>query len=360
MRFLPRPAVPLLTCLGLLTALFWTPPAAHAQAPSRDDILSGVVRIKTFINPDGNTLKNLGRDREGTGIVIDGDGLVLTIGYLMVEAYAAEVVAKDGHAIPANVVGYDHETGFGLLRAIMPLKVRPIELGKSADVKEGDPVVVASFGGAERALPAHVVALSPFAGSWEYLLDRAIYTAPPHPAWSGAALLNREGKLVGVGSLILGDAAGSGRPGNMFVPIDLLPPILADLIADGRVSGPGRPWLGMTTEEAHGRLMVSAVTAGGPAEKAGRAARRRRARRRRRRGEIARRFLSPGVGDGCGRRDRAARSDAGRRDAAGRGEVGQPAGISQAQEHVLRTGRRAIFLIVNPPASAAAAVPAAR
>lgn len=255
-----------LTCLGLITALAG---AAFAQVPSSDEILSGVVKVKTFINPDGNTLKNLGREREGAGIVIDGDGLVLTIGYLMVEAYAAQVVTKDGHAIPATVVGYDHETGFGLLRAIIPLKVRPIELGRSADVKEGDPVVAASFGGIERALPARVVARSPFAGSWEYLIDQAIYTAPPHPTWSGAALLNREGKLVGVGSLILGDAAGSGRPGNMFVPIDLLPPILGDLIADGRVSGPGRPWLGMTTEEAQGRLTVSAVTAGGPAEKAG-------------------------------------------------------------------------------------------
>ena len=222
--------------------------AAHAQpATTLDDLAAAVVRIKTYINPDGRTVQNLGREREGSGIVIDSDGLVLTIGYLMVEAHSAEVVTNDGRTVPADVVGYDHETGFGLLRATEPLKVRPMALGKSADLKEKDPVLVASFGGADMVAPAHVAARREFAGSWEYLLDDAIFTAPPHPAWSGAALISREGKLVGVGSLVVGDASGKGdgEPGNMFVPIDRLPPILADLIADGRASGPARPWLGV-------------------------------------------------------------------------------------------------------------------
>jgi S1-C subfamily serine protease len=230
-----------------------------------------VVQVKTHINPDGRTVEGLGRDREGSGILIDGDGLVLTIGYLMVEAYAAEVVANNGRTVPANVVGYDHESGFGLLRTIEPLKLKPMPLGKSSEIKEHDPVLVASFGGAAMVAPAYVVAKREFAGSWEYLLDEALFTAPPHPAWSGAALISREGKLVGVGSLIVGDAVGAGEkmPGNMFVPIDRLPPILADLIATGRRAGPARPWLGLNTEEAHGRLFVSRVTPGGPADKSG-------------------------------------------------------------------------------------------
>jgi S1-C subfamily serine protease len=144
-------------------------------------------------------------------------------------------------------------------------------LGKSADMKEGDPVLIASFGGPAMVSGAYVVGKREFAGSWEYLLEEAIFTAPPHPAWSGAALINREGKLVGVGSLIVGDAArGSDKaPGNMFVPIDRLSPILGDLISAGRTPGPGRPWLGVTTDELRGRLFVSRVTPGGPAEKAG-------------------------------------------------------------------------------------------
>jgi S1-C subfamily serine protease len=245
--------------------------AAQAPSPTLDEVLSGVVRIKTFINPDGRSVSNLGREREGSGIVIDSSGLILTIGYLMVEAHAAAVTTNDGRAIPADVVGYDHETGFGLLRAIAPLKVRPLALGKSEEVKEGDGVVIASFGGRSGGAAAVVVAKREFAGNWEYLVDNAIFTSPPHSAWSGAALITREGKLVGVGSLIVGDATGKGDgvPGNMFVPIDMLPPILGDLIADGRTSGAAKPWIGLNTDESRGRLVVTRVTPEGPAEKAG-------------------------------------------------------------------------------------------
>jgi S1-C subfamily serine protease len=245
--------------------------AVVAQTARVEELVSAVVRVKTHINPEGRTVQGLGREREGSGIVIDSTGLVLTIGYLMVEAYAAEVVDNNGRTVPADVVGYDHESGFGLLRAIEPLKLKPMALGKSAEVKEGDPVLVASFGGAAMVGGAYVVAKRAFAGSWEYMLEEALFTAPPHPAWSGAALINREGKLVGVGSLIVGEAvSGSDKtPGNMFVPIDQLTPILGDLISAGRKTGPGRPWLGLNTEELRGRLFVSRVTPEGPAEKAG-------------------------------------------------------------------------------------------
>ena len=252
-------------------AMAITGSAGLAQSTRIEELVSAVVRIKTHVNPEGRTVEGLGREREGSGILIDSDGLVLTIGYLMVEAYAAEVVDNSGRTVPASVVGYDHETGFGLLRTMEPLKLKPMPLGKSADVKERDPVLVASFGGPDMVAGAYVIAKREFAGNWEYMLDEALFTAPPHPAWSGAALINREGKLVGVGSLIVGDAAGGSdkTPGNMFVPIDRLLPVLGDLISDGRVAGPGRPWLGVNTDELRGRLFVSRVTPGGPAEKAG-------------------------------------------------------------------------------------------
>jgi len=193
--------------------------AVVAQSARVEELVSAVVRVNAHINPEGRTVQGLGREREGSGIVIDSAGLVLTIGYLMVEAYAAEVVDNNGRTVPADVVGYDHESGLGLLRAIEPLKLKPMALGKSAEIKEGDPVLVASFGGAAMVAGAYVVAKREFAGSWEYMLEEALFTAPPHPAWSGAALINREGKLVGVGSLIVGEAVSGGdkTPGNMFV-----------------------------------------------------------------------------------------------------------------------------------------------
>jgi len=256
-----------LTVLAAAAVLFGSP--ASAQKNATDELLSGVVEVKTFINPDGRTVEILGRERDGSGVVIDENGLVLTIGYLMVEAHAAQVSTNDGRTVPADVVGYDHATGFGLLRATLPLKVRPMALGKSADLRSGDPVLVAAAGGPSNARPVRVVARREFAGSWEYLLQEAIFTAPPHMAWSGAALVTRDGKLVGIGSLIVNDASGSGQPGNMFVPIDALAPIMADLLAQGSPSGPPRPWLGMSTEEQNGSLVVTSVSPQGPAEKAG-------------------------------------------------------------------------------------------
>jgi S1-C subfamily serine protease len=259
---------------GVLIALLTAAIAVRAEEPqhtSLDDLVAAVVHIKTSINPEATSIDSLGRKREGSGIVIDESGLVLTIGYLMVEAQSAEVITNDGRTLPASVVGYDSETGFGLLRTLEPPKLKALELGRSADVKEQDPALVASYGGADMVLPVHIVSRRVFAGSWEYLVDDAIFTSPPHPAWSGAALINHEGKLIGVGSLIVGDAKGESEPsaGNMFVPIDLLGPILGDLLTKGRISGAGRPWLGLNAQAVHGRLIVGRIAPGSPAERAG-------------------------------------------------------------------------------------------
>ena len=260
-----------LLSLLIATLSLAIPVGAKAQNTALEDLVSAVVRIKTFINSDGSSVSNLGREREGSGTIIDESGLVLTIGYLMVEAHAAEIVTTSGRTLPATVVGYDHETGFGLLRTLEPPKIKPLPLGTSADLKEQDPVLASSFGGAGMVLPVRVVSRRVFAGSWEYLVEGAIFTSPPHPTWSGAALINREGKLVGVGSLIVGDAKGENEPspGNMFVPIDLLPPIMGDLLSKGRIAGPGRPWLGVNTQPVQGKLVISRVTPQSPAGKAG-------------------------------------------------------------------------------------------
>ena len=273
MRPLPVRSLRFLRCWGLAwtlaVALLAAPPAA-AQARALEDLLTAVVWVKTSIEPDGRTVDTLGQKREGSGVLIDNEGLVLTIGYLMVEAQSTEIGLQDGRTIPATVVGYDHETGFGLLRAIVPPKVSPLELGSSVDLSVGDPLIVASFGGPAMAAPARVSARHVFAGSWEYLLEDAIFTAPPHPEWSGAALISRAGKLVGIGSLVVNNArSGDTGARNMFVPVERLGPILGDLLAQGRSSIASRPWLGLTTNEVDGNLIVTRVVPGSPAERAG-------------------------------------------------------------------------------------------
>jgi serine protease Do len=241
-------------------------PRAGGREPLTVDAFS-VVKVRVKAVSDARSRNTLGGDREGTGIVIDSSGLILTIGYLVQEADSVEVSAADGRGVPASVIAYDFSTGFGLLRAAKPPTVKPIAFGDSATVPEREPVLIVGFDG---VAPAFVVSRRPFAGYWEYLLDEAIYTAPATVNWQGAALINKEGKLLGVGSLVVGDAIGKGQvPGNLFVPIDLLKPILADLVKGGRRAGPARPWLGVSADEFQGRLVVTRVSADGPADRAG-------------------------------------------------------------------------------------------
>jgi S1-C subfamily serine protease len=197
--------------------------------------LEAVVRVHTEIPAGARTASFLGTTRGGSGVVIDDAGLIVTIGYLITEAMGAEVTTVAGKASRAEVIGFDTDSGLGLLRAAEPLEVKPLPIGTAKDLAEKTPVIVAGNGGTEVTQPAVVVSRRTFAGYWKYLLEDAIFTAPPHPTWSGAALIAPDGRLAGIGSLIVGDADG-GFPGNMFVPIDRLKPVMGDVIALGRPS----------------------------------------------------------------------------------------------------------------------------
>ncbi len=265
--------------LALCAALTGLP--AHAQpAQSKpkaisekqaDELLGSVVKVSARALPDARSNASLGAEREGSGVVIDDRGTILTIGYLVIEADTITVTTVEGKTSPATLAGYDHATGFGLLRAVLPIGAKPIDFGVSGELALREPVMVVPYGGREAVNLAYVLSKRQFAGSWEYMLDSAIFISPPTLAWAGSALISREGKLVGIGSLLVRDSeqAGVPLPGNMFVPIDLIKPILADLIDKGRIAGAPRPWLGMATEELQGRLFVSRVSPDAPADQAG-------------------------------------------------------------------------------------------
>jgi S1-C subfamily serine protease len=246
--------------------------AAHVAVPElRADphALEAVVKLSIQTVPDARTAETLGSEREGSGVVIGEKGLILTIGYLILEAGSVLVVTNDGRVYPASIVGYDHATGFGLLRA--PLSSPPLEFGSSGALRELATVLIAAHSAAGGASRACVVARRRFIGWWEYMIEGAIFTAPPRFEHSGAALLDADGKLIGVGSLWVGDALeiGAAFPGNMFVPIDLLKPLLDDLVATGRRREPPRPWLGLYSEEIEGHVVVTRVLPESPAHKAG-------------------------------------------------------------------------------------------
>jgi S1-C subfamily serine protease len=244
--------------------------SAYAQQEA-EQLLKAVVKVKSTISKEARTAGALGTTREGNGVLIDSDGHILTIGYLILEALDIEVVDQEGQKIRARHIGYDHKSGFGLIRADKALNITPIQLGQSSDIQEGDPVLVIGHGGVESVQGVRVVFRGEFTGYWEYLLENAIYTTPPYANYGGAALIGRDGKLLGIGSIFTRKtiAVLGTVPCNMFVPIDLLRPILSRLIATGSSGEPPQPWLGLQIDEVRGRLFVLQVTSGGPAEKAG-------------------------------------------------------------------------------------------
>ena len=245
--------------------------AAGALAQDKpEETLSAVVAVSARALPDARSNATLGQQRRGSGALID-KGYVLTIGYLVIEAEAIEVTGADGKKVPATLAGYDHASGFGLLKLATPLAGRPLPLGDSSALGEREPALVATSAGREGASIVYVVSRRPFTGSWEYQLDSAIFTYPAVDAWSGAPLIGAKGELLGIGSLIVPDAGGAGSqsPGNMFVPVELLKPILADLKARGKRSGAARPWLGVNADELRGRVFVSRLSPEGPSERAG-------------------------------------------------------------------------------------------
>lgn len=274
MRTLAR-TISLLIAVTLGATLLDTSTAsAQSAAPGGAvaTVLDSIVKISTTVPSDARTANTLGTEREGSGVVIDGDGLVLTIGYVILEADSIEIGLGGGKTVPATLVAYDHDTGLGLVKASAPLNVAPLELGSSDALAQRQPVLVAGHGGQSQAMGAFVVDRRDFAGYWEYLLENALFTSPPYARFGGAALIDQGGKLVGIGSLIVPNALesdGRALPGNMFIPIGALKPILADLISSGRSTKNNRPWLGIYTQDVKGRLFVGRVPESGPAHAAG-------------------------------------------------------------------------------------------
>ena len=255
------------TLLGVLLSS----PINAADWDSVDELLTAVVGIHATVPAQARTAGSLGRERAGSGVLIDSNGLIVTIGYLILEAEQVKIVLPDGELVPAKVLAYDYETGFGLLRATADMNIRPMELGSSTGLTPGEKMLIASYGGSQTVRPAMFTGEREFAGYWEYLLEDTLFTVPPYPRFGGAALITPSGKLIGIGSLAVGDAIIGEQmvPGNMFLPIDRLKSVLGDLLTDGRSSGPRKPWLGIYTEEVEGGLLVQRVADDGPAMAAG-------------------------------------------------------------------------------------------
>jgi len=235
-----------------------------------DQALSSIVGIRTIVPDDAFTAEALGTERGGHGVVIR-DRIILTIGYLITEAEEIWISLPGDRVIAGHPLAYDQVTGFGLVQAFGDLHLPPLPLGSSDAAELGSRVVMAGWGGRHHAIGARIVAKQEFAGYWEYVLDDAIFTAPAHPFWGGAALIDAGGRLIGIGSLQIEQKAPGEESGqlNMVVPIDLLKPILDDMLSTGRANRPPQPWLGAFATDLEGKVFIVGVYSGAPADRAG-------------------------------------------------------------------------------------------
>ncbi len=252
----------------------WEMPLSVQPKPERydydlDAALSSLVGLRALVPSDAFTAETLGTERAGNGVLIR-DNVVLTIGYLVTEAQTIWLHLADGSAVPGHVLAYDQETGFGLVQALARVDFPTLPIGSSREAKVDDPVVVAGAGGRKHSVAARIAAKQEFAGNWEYVLDEAFFTAPAHPFWGGTAMIGGDGTLLGIGSLQVQQVLEQGTPEplNMIVPIDILKPILEDLLTLGRPNHPPRPWLGLNATEVDDKIVVARVSTGGPARRA--------------------------------------------------------------------------------------------
>ena len=205
---------PVMKRVGLIISIFMLclpEPIINAASALEDgltDITKAIVHLEIKIKPEAWTAGTLGTERSGNGVVIGEDGLILTIGYLIMESSEIDITTANGMNSAAEFIAYDHRTGFGLLHARQDLGIKPLKLGNSTLQKKGAALIILSTGKTGSITPVRVVSRRPFAGYWEYLIDNAIFTMPPHHKFGGAALVNLNGELMGIGSLFVGDALG--------------------------------------------------------------------------------------------------------------------------------------------------------
>ena len=228
-----------------------------------------IVSVRSTVPAEARTASSLGVRREGNGVAIN-ENHILTIGYIVIESESIEIGLSDGRRLPAKLVGYDHTSGFGIIKSVIPLKMPHLQLGNSDNINSEQDLLILPSPNRGAGSIVRSVSRRPFTGWWEYFVENPIYTTPANGLWAGAPILTENGEIVGIGSLFVSESVpGVPSPGNMSVPINLLKPILEDLISSGRRKSKVQPYLGISSDDSNDQVIVTRVSDAGPAFQAG-------------------------------------------------------------------------------------------
>jgi len=228
------------------------------------------MALHALVPETAMTSELLGTERNSHAVQISQDGLLLTVGYSVMEASEIWLTNRKGQTTEAILLAQDYDSGLALLRPLSPIGLLTLETATTDKLHEGQELSVLASNEKE-LIPVDLFAVEEFAGRWEYVLDRGLFTFPLYERWSGAALLDSAGKLVGLGSLALGmrNPEGEVEPGNLFIPVELVMPHIEHLRDHGQKPGTLRPWLGTLVEEHDSELYVVGLYHGAPAARAG-------------------------------------------------------------------------------------------
>lgn len=230
-------------------------------------VVPATVSIRSVTPQRHPSARLLGTERMGSGAIIDAEGHILTVGYVVMGARTIEVTLPDQQQFPATLVCQDFESGIAILQT--PARDLPtVPLGHSSSLKEGDKVIiVAATDQTQRmASPGFISALRPFEAYWEYMLDQAILTTAMNPGFGGGPLLDSLGQMIGVLSLNL----NSTKEMTLAIPIDLFHRVKEGVFTFGSITDRRpRPWVGMYSEPVEGGVAVIGLIPNGPASRAG-------------------------------------------------------------------------------------------
>jgi serine protease Do len=239
--------------------------------------------FRRFFGEDGTKQLNPGRSHApaehglGSGVIISGDGYILTNNHVVNNATDIQVALNDGRQFTAKVIGSDPKTDVALIR-IKADNLPALTLADSDKIEVGD--VVLAIGnpfGIGQTVTKGIVSAKDRTTSGEMDEDFIQTDAAINPGNSGGALVDTEGRLVGMNSAILTHSGGNQGIG-FAVPSNLCRWVMDSLVQNGRVD---RGFLGVMIQNmtpdlatafkldrASGAL-VGDVSPGSPADKAG-------------------------------------------------------------------------------------------